>query len=67
MKLTHLGTESANTGCPSLYLTDRDTFLVQGWRVADPEALGELDIPAHETVIEVPRVLLERHVPRTEA
>lgn len=67
MKLTHLATESGNTGCPSLYATDRDTFLVQGWRVLDTEALSQLDIPVHETVIEVPRALLERHVPPQSA
>jgi hypothetical protein len=62
--LTHLGTESGDTGCPSLYATDQGTFLVQGWRVADAEALAQLDIPAHEMVIEVPCELLLRHVPR---
>ncbi|MDG4833867.1 hypothetical protein O7627_31835 [Solwaraspora sp. WMMD1047] len=44
--------------CPSLYRTDRDTFVVQGWRVSDPEALAQLDIPAHETVVEVPTDVL---------
>jgi hypothetical protein len=44
---------SQDTNYPSLYRTDRDTFIVQGWRVTDPEALGQLDIPAHETVVEV--------------
>ena len=38
--------------------TDRDTFLVQGWRVSDPETLAQLDIPAHETVVEVPSDVL---------
>lgn len=45
---------SNQTNCPSLYRTDRDTFVVQGWRVTDPEALAQLDIPPHETVVEVP-------------
>jgi len=45
---------STDTAYPSPYRTDRDTFIVQGWRVADPEALGQLDIPAYETVVEVP-------------
>lgn len=44
--------------CPSLYRTDRGTFVVQGWRVSDPEALAQLDIPAHETVVEVPADVL---------
>ena len=46
--------KSQVNNCPSLYRTDRDTFVVQGWRVSDPEALAQLDIPAHETVVEVP-------------
>ena len=45
---------SGDTNCPSLYLTDRGTYVVQGWRVTDPEALAQLDIPDHETVVEVP-------------
>ncbi|MFC7248074.1 hypothetical protein ACFQO7_36890 [Catellatospora aurea] len=49
---------SGDTNCPSLYRTDRDTFVVQGWRVTDPEALRQLDIPAHETVVEVPSDVL---------
>jgi hypothetical protein len=46
--------KSQVNNCPSLYRTDRNTFVVQGWRVSDPEALAQLDIPAHETVVEVP-------------
>jgi hypothetical protein len=49
---------SGESNCPSLYRTDRDTFLVQGWRVSDPETLAQLDIPAHETVVEVPADVL---------
>ena len=62
MKLTHLGTESGDNGCPTLYATDRDTYVIQGWKVLDPEALAALDVPDHETAIEVPRALL-RHAP----
>jgi hypothetical protein len=49
---------SSATNCPSLYRTDRDTFVVQGWRITDTEALAQLDIPAHETVVEVPTDVL---------
>ncbi|MCP2343563.1 hypothetical protein [Actinomadura rupiterrae] len=59
MKLTHLGTESGKTGCPMLLASDRGTFVVQGWRLSDPEALSALDIPAHETVVEVPAELMK--------
>ena len=56
MKLTFIRktVDSGETNCPSLYRTDRNTFVVQGWRVSDPETLAQLDIPAHETVVEVP-------------
>lgn len=49
-------------GCPTIYATGRDTFVVQGWRVGDAEAVAEMDVPDHETVVEVPRALL-RFVP----
>ena len=49
---------STDTTYPSLNRANRDTFIVQGWRVTDPEALGQLDIPAHETVVEVPSDVL---------
>lgn len=60
MKLTFIRKtiKSQVNNCPSLYRTDRDTFVVQGWRVSDPEALAQLDIPAHETVVEVPADVL---------
>lgn len=62
MNLTFLGTSSANGDCPSVYATDKGTFVIQGWKVADREALSQLDIPDHETVIEIPAALL-RYMP----
>ncbi len=64
MKLTFLGSESENGGSPTLYATDRATFLVQGWRVTDAEALAAMDIPGHETAVEIPAALL-RFAPPT--
>jgi hypothetical protein len=60
MKLTFIRKTrlSGDTNCPSLYRTDRGTFVVQGWRVTDPEALAQLDIPPHETVVEIPEDVL---------
>jgi hypothetical protein len=62
MKVTHLGTiDSGKTGSPSAFATDRGTFLIQGWKVTDPEALAELQrrgLPDHETAVEVPASLL---------
>jgi hypothetical protein len=39
---------------PTLYKTDRDSWLVQGWAVTDPAALAEMNIPEGETVVEIP-------------
>lgn len=58
MKITFVGKESGDKGSPTIYTSDRDTYLVQGWRVSDPEALADMNVPDHETVVEVPRGLL---------
>lgn len=48
--------ESKSGGSPTVYLDDEtENYLVQGWKVLDPERLAELDIPAHENVVEIPR------------
>lgn len=39
---------------PTLWRTDRESWLVQGWVVSDPEALARMDIPEGETVCEIP-------------
>lgn len=62
MKVRYLGSTSDEGNCPTVYETDRGTFLVQGDRVTDPEALTELrghgnGIPEHETVVEIPKGL----------
>jgi hypothetical protein len=58
VKLTHLGTSSDINGCPTLYATDRGTFVVQGWKVTDPEALSAMNVPDHESAVEIPAALL---------
>ena len=65
MKLTLLGSESEHGDSPTLYATDRDTVVVQGWRVTDVEALDKMAIPEHETVVEIPLALL-RFAPSVE-
>jgi hypothetical protein len=56
VRLTLVGVdpESNPTGSPTVYRTDRNSWLVQGWVVADPEALAQLNIPEGETVVEIP-------------
>ncbi|MBB5776241.1 hypothetical protein [Nonomuraea jabiensis] len=59
MKLRFLGTTSDDGQCPTLYETDRGTYVVQGDRVTDPEALAELrDVLPGETFVEIPKALL---------
>jgi len=62
MRLTFLGQESGKSGCPTLYATNRGTVVVQGWKITDPETLSQMDIPDHETALEVPTALF-RHLP----
>jgi hypothetical protein len=42
---------------PSLFATDRTdrtTYIAQGWRVTDPQALAEIGpVPDHEALIEI--------------
>lgn len=57
MQLVFLGKETDEGQSPTLYATDRQTYIVQGWKVTDPEILAKLDIQEGETVVEVPAAL----------
>jgi hypothetical protein len=46
--------DSVPNQSPTLYKTDRDSWLVQGWAVTDSAALAEMKIPEGETVVEIP-------------
>ena len=62
MALHRLGKdpESPDGKSPTVYLDDvTDTYLLQGWKVADTERLAGLDIPEHEYVIEFPRRMMQ--------
>lgn len=62
MALRKLGKdpESPSGGSPTVYLDDeKDTYLVQGWKVLDEERLGQMDIPGHESVVEIPRRMVQ--------
>ncbi|MFI8353554.1 hypothetical protein [Streptomyces cyaneofuscatus] len=58
MKLTRLVGVCEDGDCPTVYTTDRGTLAIQGDRVAD----HELDIPAHETLVEIPVELIRKAV-----
>ncbi|WP_427168846.1 hypothetical protein ACQF4J_47330 (plasmid) [Streptomyces sp. C1-1] len=59
MKLRFLGKNSTVGDCPTLYATDRDTYLVQGWKVFANDLLMQLEVLEGETVVEVPSELFE--------
>jgi hypothetical protein len=55
---------------PVIIRTDHGTYLVKGQQVADAEALGQLDMPDHETVVEVSsalRAVMEEQHARVDA
>ena len=44
--------------CPTLYRTERGTLAVQGERITD----HGLEIPAHETMVEIPVELIRKAI-----
>lgn len=60
--------ESHIDGSPTLFATDRTdrkTYIAQGWRVTDPQALADIgSVPEHETVIEIPEEVLKFYARR---
>ena len=58
MKVTKLISTCDITECPTLYATDRDTLLVQGETPTD----HGLQIPAHETLVEIPMDLIRKAI-----
>lgn len=61
MRLTFIGKdpESNPTGSPTVYRTDRGTWVVQGWNITDLEALAQMDIPAGEGAVEIPDRMIQ--------
>jgi hypothetical protein len=43
MRLTFLGKETQGGGSPTLFATDRDTYIVQGWKISGQSS--SLEIP----------------------
>ena len=46
--------QSHPNNSPTLYRTDRSSWIVQGWVVDDAEALDQMTIPAGENCTEIP-------------
>ncbi|MFD7291026.1 hypothetical protein [Streptomyces sp. NPDC059863] len=44
---------------PTVYYDDvADKYLVQGLKVLDEERLSQMDLPDHETVVEIPKYMV---------
>jgi hypothetical protein len=61
MRLTFIGKDpnSNPSGSPTVYRTDRGSWVVQGWIVNDPDALAQMRIPEGETAVEIPDRMLQ--------
>jgi hypothetical protein len=61
MKLTLIAGDPASqpTNSPTLYKTDRGSWIVQGWVVDDPDALATLNLPNGETAVEIPDRMIQ--------
>lgn len=72
MRLRFLGKDpkSSDGDSPTLFATDRTdrkTFLVQGWKVTDRDALADAGtIPDHEDIVEVPHEILDMYLAHKE-
>ncbi|MFJ9616871.1 hypothetical protein [Streptomyces noursei] len=53
-----LATSCDKKDCPTIYKTDRGTLLVQGETPAD----HGIQIPAHETLVEIPLELIQKAI-----
>jgi hypothetical protein len=59
MKLRFLGKDSTPTNSPTLYATDQNSYVIQGWIVTDAVTLAPLNVPDDESIVEVPAALLD--------
>ncbi|MGW0982263.1 DUF6879 family protein [Streptomyces xiamenensis] len=69
VRMTFSGTDSINGGCPAVYETDRNTVVIQGWKIdrSDEAYRDARNLEENEDLVEVPRELLERFVPRKQS
>jgi len=58
VRLTFLGKESVPDQSPTLFVSDRDTYVVQGWIVTNPEIIAAITVADDETLVEVPAKLM---------
>ncbi|MEV7927336.1 MULTISPECIES: hypothetical protein [unclassified Kitasatospora] len=52
--------ESPDGKSPTVYFDDATgNYILQGWKVLDPDRLAQMDVPGHETVIEFPKRMMQ--------
>lgn len=54
----YIGSGCHNGSCPTIYESDRETFIVQG-NLMKPKDIKDLAIPSNEGVVEIPRALAQ--------
>lgn len=65
MQLIFRAGECKNGPCPTIYDADDGRVAVQGPLLVDSQALSQLDgMPAHESVVLIPRELMIEYVRR---
>ncbi len=53
MELRFLGRETTGGQSPTLYATDQNSYIVQGWVVTDADILATFTLAEDETLVEV--------------
>ncbi|GAA1923242.1 hypothetical protein [Streptantibioticus ferralitis] len=59
MKLRFLGKNSTPGDSPTLYASDKDSYVIQGWKIYAQDILSQLGVPTGQTAVEVPTELFE--------
>ena len=61
MRLTLVAKDpnSIPNGSPTLYRTDRGSWVLQGWTVTDPDTLAEVNVPEGESCVEIPDRMIQ--------
>lgn len=54
----YVGTNCWGGHCPTIYKSDRGTFVVQG-NLVDLKELGNLNVPPNEGMVEIPESLIK--------
>jgi hypothetical protein len=65
MQLRFLGKVTEGGNSPTLYDTDEDMYVIQGWTIDDQETLSQLRLPDGEAAVIIPKALM-RHVPKED-